>query len=84
MKIKTPKMIWLKWIDPCFLNDGWGKPEYEDSPEGLICETVGFLAHETPKVYYVSLSIGYQKDSYDTRDTMVVPKSCVIKKKFLK
>jgi len=82
---KQPKMIYIKWLDHYSHGDNWGKADYSEAKDGLECETVGFLMHETKKSYHIALNFTYKKDNNSqTADSMTIIKSCVIKKKILR
>ena len=82
--MKKPRMVHIKWRDSYALKDGWGKIEFNISPEP-ICETLGFLVNEDKNYWFVSLNISHPKDyGYDCSETIMIPKVCVVKKRFIK
>ena len=83
-EIKKPKMIYVKWLDPCTMKDSWARADYSISIQGLECETVGWLVFEKPKTIYVATNLCRKEDFNDASSTMVIPKTCILKKKFLK
>lgn len=83
--MKKPKMIYIKWRDSFALTDGWGKTDYDKSFDPT-CETTGFYMGENKTHYIVALNIYcVPKDKrLDSSDSIMIPKGCVVKKKYLK
>lgn len=78
-------MVWIRWIDSTHTS-GW-KPRY-DAPaatlEDMLCESVGFLIHDTEH----SIGIIQSKTGLDDHDEidaiMEIPKVAIQKMKYLK
>ena len=83
-KYKIPKMVYLKWLDHYSHKDNWSPPDFTTCKEGLVCETVGFLMHESKECFHVSLNYCDKGEQSDSADSIAVLKRCVLKKRFLK
>lgn len=77
-------MIWIRWIDSTHTS-GW-KPRYDCPPaslEDMMCESVGFLVHDTPH----SLALIQSKTGSDDHDEidaiMEIPKVAIQKVRYL-
>lgn len=84
MKKTKPRPILIRWRDSYALKDGWCKADYSNTPDP-ICETVGFYHGSNKTHEIVSLNLSHEKDyGFDSSDTILIPKSCVVKKRYLK
>ena len=83
IKQKKPRMIYVKWLDTASLRDGWSKIDYENTMEGVICETVGWLVWEKKNSIYIAGSVSHAPYHIDSTDTIVILKSIIKKRKFL-
>ena len=80
-----PKSVHIRWRDSYALKDGWGSTKSYDLKVEPICETIGWLTYEDKHYWYVALNLSHEKDDhYDCSDTILIPKVCVVKKRFIK
>lgn len=75
------KAIQIIWEDSNS-HQGWIVGKMASQCDVAICETIGLLVGETKRGYQIALSGGINDD--DAGDIIVIPKSCVLKKRFLK
>jgi hypothetical protein len=63
--------------------DGWGSKEtYIGCKEGMLCQSVGFVMHETEKSLYLALN--YCHENNTASDSMCILKATIVKKQKLK
>lgn len=71
----------MQWKDHYSLSDSWSNADFSETRSYLLCQSVGFLVHETKESLFLSLSCCVKRDNtWDCSDTIAVLKSCIKKK----
>lgn len=80
-----PRMIHVTWEDHYSNGDGWElRSQYNFKPAAL-CETLGFLIHETKDELHIALNIGHEEGKdYSFADFMCILKKNVLKRRYIK
>lgn len=76
--MKIGRVVELVFTDPCTYS-GWAERDKERSP--LTVMVVGYLVKETKDQYEVSPAAS---ENEQVSDVWVIPKRCVIKRRYLK
>ena len=86
--MKKYKAVYIKWEDAMHPEScGWlDENDSFFTEKGFIVETVGWLVDESKSHYMVSMAFNKEKDGYLGKVLHLerIPKSCVVKKKFIK
>lgn len=74
------KLIWVRWVDACFMSDGWRCPDDENLKEaGMMVESGGLLMRDDENGLLIATD--YDPDDGTFRHVSFVPRGMIRKKK---
>ena len=80
----TRKLVWIRWRDACYINDGWKDAgELDSNGEGVMVESAGFLVKEDKNGIYLATDLDPEK-SERSRHHSFIPKGMILKKRVFK